>query len=333
MTISMPYASIEELLGPAAGRFFGAGFKQVQRSVDGLLIDAHGVRATAALRYPSAWSVKEHRNPRPHLSTLDALLITGDLTEAYLTHTHGLTAEQRRRCWLTAFDMRVVVLQEELDKFAVSAVVGSTAPVPGDAGIWRTSFAWRVGTFSGHSVVEHETGPVRAGGACYGTAVELLGDPGERYHGDGYKQRTQDVCNVRLGRGGTRVEADVSVHQAPGTPLADRGFSAAFEPSLSMLDAVVALAQMTQAMTYQLDGIDRAASNTFLMRRLAMERDTPLEPTDAPLPASMAIAKTGRPPRGGETWRTLVVTGGIAGIRVQSAVAHQLPAGVAGSNR
>lgn len=330
MTPAVLYPSIDQRLGPAEDRFFGTRHRETDLLINNMEIAALTVRATARLRYPAIWSRKAAGNPAAHLSSIDALAIMTELGEAYLTHTLSLDAGERSRCWLRSFKMRVGAPTEELDEFAVSADLSPKSPASDDGRTWRSMFDCRMGTIGGTCVIEHERGTRRADRGLYSTSADLLGDPRDRHHGDRYKQRRQAVEDVRVDVGRMQVDAAVSVSEAPGAGP-ERGLAAAYQPTLSMIDAVVSLAQMAQVLTYELDGLERDHSHTFWMRRLAMQRDSPRHPLDARMPASIAVENTRLPRLDGNVWRTLDVTGGIAGIAVQAAVAHQLPAGIAGA--
>jgi len=97
------YASIDDILGPAAQRFFGDGHRRVRQMLRNVTVDGdgrggHRVRGCASVSYPADWSVKSVSDElRPHLSSIDALLLAVALGECYLTHARGLDPKQRRR--------------------------------------------------------------------------------------------------------------------------------------------------------------------------------------------------------------------------------------------
>jgi hypothetical protein len=196
---------------------------------------------------------------------------------------------------------------------------------PGDRR--RTIFDGRIGTFHVTCVVEHEPGAPTAAGGAYAAAADLLGDPALRYHGDAFKARSQHVEDVALDLRHARVAASVTIIDGGAGRRPDQGFGAKYQPSVSMIDAVVGLAQMAQALIYALDGIERADSNTFWMRGLALQRETPVEPLGLALPGSLQVTRTRHTRRGSADWGKRELEGRLAGIRVQTTVAHQLPAG------
>ena len=74
------FSSIDDYLGPAAGRFFGSGYRRVAYRLHGTDTTQHAagerLRATAEIAYPTDWSKKATATAlKPHLSTIDALIV------------------------------------------------------------------------------------------------------------------------------------------------------------------------------------------------------------------------------------------------------------------
>ena len=90
------FVSVSELLGDADQRYFSAGYRAVRQDLRGIRLytDDHGairVGASLALSYPQSWSQKAgQEDRRPHLSTLDALLVASQLTEVILLEALSL---------------------------------------------------------------------------------------------------------------------------------------------------------------------------------------------------------------------------------------------------
>lgn len=67
---------LEEALGPAAGRFFGAGYRTVKHKLEGERKDPDVFEGVGHVSYPEDWSVREDGTRRtPHLSTIDAVTL------------------------------------------------------------------------------------------------------------------------------------------------------------------------------------------------------------------------------------------------------------------
>jgi Pseudomonas avirulence D protein (AvrD) len=311
-------SSIDDHLGPAQGRFFGQGFKRVAHSVRDVEIRRASITATAGLSYPDDWSRKSSGSLRPHLSSIDALVLAAQLAEAHLTHTRRLDVGQRRRTWLRSFDMRGGrVPQEDLAALPVQAIqLGTRSGV--------SIYSCLIGPLGVTCEIGHD-GPadVLGADAAYDDLESLLGAAEGRYYGAGFRRRAQRIADVRVAPDGEAIAATVAV--ADPDHALDDGLGGAYGPAPSMLDGLVCLAQLAQVLAYRLDGIERGQSHTLWMRRLAQEAPAPPLPATGPVAATLALQRSRVLAFGDGRWRTLDVAGELHGIRVRSSIAHQLP--------
>ena len=318
--------SIDDLLGAAASRYFGAGHKRVRHRLSAFEIrglPGHGsVRAKATCIYPADWSRKASGSPPPHLSTIDAAAIAVQLTDVYLTATYGLSREQRRRSWLRSLEMRVAHAQENLAEFDVTATSLCVEPPSESRSGHRSTFLCQIGTVRVISVVEHQVASRQADAS---TSRDILGPARDRYYGEGYKHRTLRIEGVRLAEDLGSVHAAITVSADAESGQEDPGFGGAYQPSVSAIDSLLGLAQLAQVLAYRIDAISRAASHTLWMRRLAIQMDRRIAPLNTALAASVAVTSRGELELRGEPWRTLELTGRLMGVEVHAAVAHQLP--------
>ena len=316
-------SSIDDHLGPAQGRFFGHGFKRVAHSVRDVQVRRGAITATAGLGYPDDWSRKSSGSLRPHLSSVDALVLAVQLAEAHLTHTRRLDVEQRRRIWLRSFDMRGGrVPQEDLAALPIQAMQLGTR---GDV----STYSCLIGTLGVTCEIEHGAGRARAAAAgaptraAYDTLDSLLGAAEDRYYGAGFRHRAQRIADVRVAPDGEAIAATVAVADPDGA--LDDGLGGAYGPAPSMLDGLVCLAQLAQVLAYRLDEIERGQSHTLWMRRLAQSCPAPPRRAAGPVAATLALQRSRVLAFGDGRWRTLDVAGELHGIRVRSSIAHQLP--------
>jgi len=320
--------SIDQHLGPASGRFFGEGFKRVNHTISDLGIgSAEGrgtIRAKAALTYPGDWSKKSTGSLRPHVSSIDGLVLAVELAEAYLTHSYGLDLGQRRRMWLRSFEQRVAAPQEDLAQVGAQAVhTGCVSAAAGSRRDHVSTFSCVIGTMRVTCTIEHDIASETAAPGRYGSATEILGDASRRHYGDGYKRRKQHIADVVPAADGQLVEAAITVSDPQ--PSANDGFAGAYEPSVSMVDGLLSLAQLAQVLAYRIDGIEREASNTFWMRRLVMSSTAPVNPLDDRFDAALAVPRGRLLEMGSGFWRVLELSGHFGAMQVQSSVAHALP--------
>lgn len=324
---------IDDFLGPAAGRFFGAGYKRVAQRITDLCWDADpalgaGLQAVghAAVTYPDDWSRKRGAaRLAPHLSSVDALAVSARLVEALLLHGHGLEPGQVSRAWLRRYVMTSSARpQLDLDAVELRASTmesGRSALTPG----WHsTRFDCRVGAIRVRCEVEHEPGSAVVPKPVPGAA---LAPPVAPYHAGGYRDRSYRITDVAVDP--TDRCASASVRIDPAAPEAAGGgvaeLAAAHQPSVTMLDALIVFAQLAQALLYELDSLSRADTNTLWMRKIDMWRDGPRQPLDPPLPCVTHIDRSNIVTLGGARWRASNMAGEFGGIRVRYALGHELP--------
>jgi len=320
-------ASIDDLLGPAAARFFGAGYRAVRHELGELEIDAAPsgaarVRGTTSLLYPEAWSRKGSRALVPHVSSIDAFVVATELVEVLLAVSLGLRAEERASAWVRSLDLRSGTRpQEDLGAVPVSAELVATAE--GDGSSVATVEA-RVGTLTVVLGVVHPPARgARAVPAGRVSAQDVLGPASARFHAGGYVASSQHIADVELGADAQGVRATVVPSSDVGTgPFRDLGSS--YLPGVTFIDAIVGLAQVSEVLLYALDAVDRARSNTMWMRRVRLETPEPgLSREPFATSAQLRVARL--VPLHGATWRAVEMTGQYHRISARYALAHELP--------
>ncbi|MFI8418970.1 AvrD family protein [Streptomyces sp. NPDC085479] len=318
--------SVDDLLGPAGGRFFGRGFRRVAYEIgDVRLVPGPQGTATATstvgVRYPADWSKKKAGSDlRPHFSTVDGLVIAAQLAEACLSGPGG----GLRDAWLRRVRISAgTAPQEDLTGLRADAVLRGTeaAREPGRA-VSRVDCS--IGTMRVRAEVEHSAAH-RPSGAYEGGLDALLGPAPARYYGTGFTLRTQHIRQVDVDPRQSRASALLDLTHDDAT-VPDAGLEGAFQPSASMIDAFVTALQLGQVMLYDLDDMRRQDSNTLWMRQTTLTASRP-DRGDTALPVEVELAETELHRMRGETWRTLDIVGRLPGLRVRSAVAHQLPEG------
>jgi hypothetical protein len=326
MTVSS-FATITDPLGAGRDRFFGSGYKRVTRELSALDIVTSAmapgtIRGRASVKYPADWSSKGKRQDlRPHLSTIDGLLLAIDLAETYLTHTCGFGAPERRRMWVRRFAVRAGAKpSENLQQFDVSAVeTDSRTTGPGSL---CTTFECRIGELRVICEIEHDQPRTPPGPGQFRLAGHILGAPEERHYGSGYQQRSIDVNALVLDHSTRHVSALVTA--VP--PHRDReGMEGAYSRAMSMLDALLALAQLAQVLVYECDGLARAQSDTLWMRRCVLARQSPHWPSADTAESTAAIERSSLLNVRGASWRTFEVAGRFDGLHGRASLAHRLP--------
>ncbi|MGW8331709.1 AvrD family protein [Streptomyces sp. NPDC055897] len=323
-------ASIDDSLGPVGRRFFGDGHRRVDYRFGDVVVapgpqGSGTITATASVICPPDWSKKGDTDQRPHLSTIDALIIGARLGEMFLTRRHGLSERERAAMWVRRVEIRAgnAPDEEHLEALTAEARLRTTREHDGDPSAALSVLDCTVGGMRVRCDIVHPAGRLTAAGtAAYDTDLAAL--PAGVY-GEGFKHRRQPITEVTVDLAGQRADATVTVVPVPGAHRGAVGMEGSYQPSVSFIDAFVVALQMGQALLYGLDGVDRAHSNTLWMRRTVLESDTPHRTADAPFPVTTELTDSTLLEVRGARWRTADITSGCAGVRVMCSVTHEIP--------
>ncbi|OII18430.1 AvrD family protein [Curtobacterium sp. MCBA15_013] len=314
------HESIEDLLGPAAGRFFGLGYRLTDprlRNAD-VVEDAGTWRltATADAVTGAAWSRKGDDEQNPHLSTTD-LIVLG-IASAYELLARDLDAEAMTACSIMSVDIRAPRRPIEGDLAALpvkghaprgAATAGAEIPVVVD-----------VAGFTIGIVVLRSTATPPVPGS---TRVEDR--PGDGVYCGVYRSRSPLVEDVEVSPNNVRASVTIpAVGRRPADELC--GFEAAFQPGINLVDAFVTTLQLGQVLLYRLDEIDRSDSETLWMRRTLIT--VPGHPHSAVRTATRVYLDRSRTlQQDGHEWRLCDVVGTFdTGMQVSCSVAHVIGA-------
>lgn len=326
----LSYPTIDDYLGPSEDRFFGAGYRRVnyrigQVEVAGAQSDA-GVRSTVSVDYPRHWSTKAQRvDLRPHLSTVDTLVLAAQLSEIYLAHTFGLDEQQRRQSWLRKVTLRAGgAPQEELTDMPMSATLRRSAVSEQDAGLTVSLFDCQVGLMRARCEIEHPTGRVVDAAAVYQDFDDVLGAAGRRYYGDAFKDGRQRLRNVEVDLAELQASADVEVQPTPAGAHPVHGLEGGYPETVSLIDCFVTNLQLAQVLLYELDHVRREDTNTLWMIQTVLQATSPHRPRDAALTAHAAVTGKQILRVNGANWRSADISGSYAGITLRSTFGHEL---------
>ncbi|WP_174187775.1 AvrD family protein [Nocardia barduliensis] len=313
------YADIDAVLGHRDGRFFGEGYKRITHRVFDIALDRDAqdrprLTATAGVDYPLDWSRKSTRVLVPHVSSIDCAIFGYRLLEVILRECYGLTDSEIRSCWVPFVQFSSgTIATESLAEFSVSATVvaveGKTISITGALG----------GGMSLEATVALPVTPP-AGRA----ERRIVRETGRGYFHSGVYTRAQYLSNVVVSDGHSRARADFALAEPdPAGPW--HGVADAYQPSVTLVDATVILAQLSQVVLYELDNIARKDSETLWMRRMTARASAPPAPFTAGsatthMVRSMVLAF------GGGDWRISSWASDFAGCEIRYDLAHRLPA-------
>lgn len=325
MTRQIRIASIEDYLGPADNRFFGAGYRRATYALSPLTMNDASLSGSVGVSYPSDWSLKKQGvDLRPHLSTVDVMLLAAQFSDLILAERVGLDAPGRSRSWLR----KIVLLagtepQEELDAIPVSARLVSTKPGAGEQQV--TSLVdCRVGAMRAKCYVVHERSdtPISGGPSVVTDIDKVLGPAASRYWGGAYRADNQTITDVIGDVDELLIRARLGVGHAG--PPATAGLGGGYPAPVTFVDAFVGMLQLTQVLLYQIDQVKRSETNTLWMQQTTLQADAPSSHTGPDCGAEVAITRKNLLSINGHTWRDVDVSGSAAGISLRCTFAHQL---------
>ncbi|WP_227983300.1 AvrD family protein [Nocardia spumae] len=317
-TDQIAYPDIDAVLGDRAGRFFGEGYKRIQHEIFDITVEARAqgpkLSAVAGVRYPLDWSQKSTRVLTPHLSSIDCSIF-GFRLLAVILRECGVSDADIGRCWMPYVQFSSgTVATENLDRFPIEATVtGSTETTLTISGSFGS-------TMELEAVVALPTPPrLPAPGPARPVA-----EPAGGYSRGPVYRRGQYLRDIRLDSDGTGASAQFALapvdSDSVGTGVAD-----SYQPSITLVDATVILAQLSQVVLYELDNIARKDSETLWMRRMTARADAP-PPPYTPGSATTRMARSMVLGFGGGKWRISNWEAEFAGCSIRYDLAHQLPA-------
>jgi hypothetical protein len=321
------FVSIDELLGDGGRRYFGHGFRKVSHQIRDVFVDnqKREVTAVAEIRYPAEWSRKKEGELRPHLSSLDAVLLSTELGEGYLREAYGLGDEEARRIWLRRCTLKAGGSPtNDLQAIPASLRLLGTEVAANSDGGYRSQFASEVGGMAVEFALDHPVVETRsARKVSYCSVDDLVGDAGGRYYGERYKDTFLEIRGVEVCEPEKRVTAHVEAAYRPTQPPIS-GAGAAFYPFVSSLEAVICFGQLAQVMLYTVDGITREQSRTLWMRKVVIRDTLPMGPLQS-FDVSTRILKSSTLIFNGKRWRTATLDVEFPGMKAEYSVAHELP--------
>ncbi|WP_432839680.1 AvrD family protein [Dactylosporangium sp. CA-092794] len=328
--------AVDDYLGNGAHRFFGEGYKRARQRLAaiGVHVGADGtgtVEASASVSYPPDWSRKGSADQPPHLSSIDVLLVAGEVAEVYLTRALGLTPEQRAGLRLRRVRLQAgtTPVEQELAAFGVRARIGAPADGPHRDGLAISTVDCEVGTLRARAEVLHPAQPVTPGSAAFADADAALGPAALRPFAAAHRAKGQSVDRIELDASGHRARARLAATWSTPDGLALTGLESYAHRAVSIVDVFVAAIQLGQILLYELDGVRRADSNTLWMRRTTLDIAEPGRPVSGPGPIEARLDDAELLAAGdGTRWRAARIEAAFDHMSIGCAVAHRLPGGI-----
>jgi hypothetical protein len=322
--------SIEDYLGPGDNRFFGMGYRRVQYHVSNIVatpanVPDAGARATITVQYPRDWSKKKDADLRPHLSSVDTLILCTQLCELHLAHAYGLDHNQRRSMWLRRVKLRAgTIPQEELEGMTATAKLCHTNAIPDAENTFLSVFDCQIGVMQARCEIVHEITAPATEQRYFETVQDIL-DPSEhRYYGEGFKLKGQRIHNVQFDAEQLQAQAAIDIVPDAVPQTVFDGIEGKYQPAISMVDCFVINLQMAQVLMYELDHLKRSESSTLWMLQTIMEASSPARPHSG-LDVQTKVTGKHLLKLRGLNWRNVDIAGSCGGIQLRCSLAHALP--------
>ena len=171
--------------------------------------------------------------------------------------------------------------------------------------------------------IEHELARL---GARQGDkpAIKTSGGFTSSYFDGGYKDTCCEIGPISADLQAQAVTALVQVSE-PVTHLRQEGIGATYYPCVTIIEAIVVMAQLAQVLAYATDNLRRDQSNTLWLRNFSCFFRTPYQPIVNPFIATLSTSKSRIISLASTQWRTMNLVGNAIGVTGSFSVAHQLP--------
>ncbi|MFK4762059.1 AvrD family protein [Microbacterium sp. ZW T5_45] len=300
--------SIEDLLGPSEERYFAAGYRGVQYALEAARVgSSHLTKGVGRVAYPLHWSAGRNGTPAtPHLSSVDAVVLSLQLAEIASPSVSTLSLEDLRvgaielragaRPWL-AVDAVPITLAVEPHAESCSLI--------GNVGNMRVRIELVRAVPSPRSV---QLPPPTANETVYGGLFQSAN-----------AQSLIQSLDTNLGilRGTHTIEVT-----SPRTP-AD-GVEALLWPSPTVIDYLVTMGQLTQALVYSSAGTTRSEAGSLWMRTMNIRIQGHPRPFPVRFDTTTTILHDRVLDRGGNRIHdVLVESSATSGVTARSTLAYE----------
>ncbi|GAB2023003.1 AvrD family protein [Pseudolactococcus yaeyamensis] len=315
---------VDEILGDKEYRYFGNGYKNVHYDILNLSLEPEKITAFTTIHYPLAWSKKD--TPKelvPHLSTIDAAYIGLQLSEVFLITLLDLKNILRNQMFIKTLHLKAKNgVLEDLSKVSCEISYSVVTGEPYD----KHQFSGQIGNIAFYSEIELPPCPVRPlVKKCYEEVDEILGDSQDRYFGRLYEHTKHYIKNIETDCDKFTSQADIHVENQVFNIDKHYGIDtfhlSNFQPSV--IDCIVAIAQLSQVLIYEMDDLDRKNSQTLWMRNVKIDRKRVTESEYHP--SSIQVEKSKMIKMRQEKWRMVDLEGKFFNYQFRYSLAHILP--------
>ena len=264
-------------LGPSSDRYFGSGYRKVEHGLHTLRFDTEcgdevTLTGTGSAQYPARWSAGADGTPRqPHLSTIDAVVLSIRVAEVYLRHVDHLSNGDIAFAWLSAIDIKAGPAPfSELDSIPVRCA-RTARDVLADGVV--SHFKARIGSMSVSLSVRHALPPrFHTRIDTFGSGLPEISPPATGALTAHYRNTTHRSW---LSFDSDRRDILHSRHQIHPSAAKCDGLAGAYWPNATVIDCLVLASQMAQVLIFSAPGASRKTTSNLWMRRARFSSDQP----------------------------------------------------------
>ena len=325
------YQTIDDILGDREKRFFSNGFRNVSYSLKNIKITSGSteINAVGSVFYPDNWSVKKDGTQlKPHLSTLDVLLLSLYVNILHINTTYCLTKSQQAQTWVKSLKIKAGS-EAYFDMSQVKIKSKATCMENADSylGDYTSKYINNIEGFKVEIEFDHTINKKDENDKYITDMNEVFGNLKNDYYSLLYRFTNYDISKTDFDMENKTITSLISIENSC-KDFVKEGTSSYYYPYYSMIDTFVCSAQQMQALIYYLDGIDRKCSNNLWMRKVCMKYKKPFRNIDG-FKQTVKINKTTIINVNGHKWRMADFECGIdhpdSPFSLCVSLTHQLP--------
>ncbi|MBO1739299.1 AvrD family protein [Leifsonia sp. TF02-11] len=301
----------DRYLGPASSRYFGSGYRKVAYGIDriGIHPGRSALSAVGSVGYPVDWSVKDGRQSRAHLSTIDGVTLA-----LVLSHMLDAEANDGTRSLARSIEVRAgAKAMTELHAVPLSLrrAVGDSAVETQDG----PTFTSRIGTLSVTIGTWATSGP-RVGVQAHGPAPSHLAFTGDHAH-------ATDYVSELVAQPSHRSSASFDHWASARADTA--GEHPVGEYAARFVDPLVLAGQMAEVLLYSRAGVDRASTGNLWMRRAAVQLSSRSAESPSFCHATIRVTKELTIERNGRRLQCVdILVDDLFGTRIAASLAYEV---------
>lgn len=292
----------DDILGDFEKRYFGAGHKRTNYYLkDG------GEYGRAELTHVNSWSEKNGCSLKPHLSTIDGIILSAMYVEKYMIDKRKF--DSLNDMFLYSFEIKSGTCAIE-DLKEITLKIRSEQILSGNA-YFEVSVEGMIVKLR-FKKVDVQLSDVKS-------------NTGEKK----YNYISEHLKGIRHNIYGIKIEDDeitCTVSREKEDNISYDGIGSMLSNSMSILEWLIIFSQMGQILAYDIDAIDRENSETLWMKNVKAEIINPIE-YKGEISASGGVTKKKLLKMELNNWRIFEMAGSSAdgNVRFQGKIAHILP--------